>query len=319
MGVDPLTMAAAATVASSVVGGYGQYQAQQAADAQFRQRQSQGQSMMKTGKDPYQVALQQLLGKQDAPTQLGADQGNINTGGIMGNFNVGQDALMQFLRSNPQNQQEFASSQAFDMLQGLDQRNQNQAVNALNANFGSLGSRFGSGAARQTSDLLANMGAQTGARNAGILQSSFENAANRRLQGMGLELQGAQGLAQQGGQMAQLAAQLGMANQSNQQFNTTFNQGARQQAFQNQMGGIQAGFGMQNANDQYNMGLYSIMSGMQAPSGNGYQAASQGLGDIGQLMMFLPMLKQMGAAPTAQGTIPYNNVGQQFYRPFGGY
>ena len=300
MGVDPLTMAAAATVASSVVGAYGQHKSQQAAQQQYQTRQAQGNQMMKSGQDPYQIALQQLLGKQGDPLQLTADQNNIDTAPIMGNFNVGQDALMQFLRSNPQNQQEFASSQAFDMLQGLDQRNQNQAVNTLNANFNTLGSRFGSGAARQTSDLLANMGAQTGARNAGILQSSFESAANRRLQGMGMELSGAQSLAQQGGQMAQLAAQLGMANQGNQQWNQTFNQGSRQQAFQNRLGGIQAGFGMQNANDQYNAQLFSIMSGLPAPTGNGYQAASQGLGDIGQLMMFLPMMRSMQSAPTAQ-------------------
>jgi hypothetical protein len=211
MGVDPLTLAAAATVASSVVGGYGQHKAQQAANERYQTAQRQGNQMMKSGQDPYQAALQQLLGKQGDPLQLTADQNNIDTAPIMGNFNVGQDALMQFLRSNPQNQQEFASSQAFDMLQGLDARNQNQAVNALNANFSTLGSRFGSGAARQTSDLLANIGAQTGARNAGILQSSFESAAQRRMQGLGLQLQGAEGLAQQGGQMAQLAAQLGMA------------------------------------------------------------------------------------------------------------
>jgi hypothetical protein len=299
MGMDPITLAAAASVTSSLIGGYGQAKAQSAAQRRFDAAQRQGQSMMKTGQDPYELNLQRLLQGQADPTQLSLNAGNIDTGSILGNFNSGQDALAQFLRADPANQQSFDASQSFNLLDALDQRNQNTAVGALNSNFGSLGSRFGSGAQRQTSDLLANINAQTGARNAGILQSSFENQANRRLQGLGLQLQGAQGIAQQGNAMAQLAAQLGIANQGNQQFNTTFNQSARQQAFQNQFSGIQAGFGMQNANDAFNAQLFSIMQGLAAPQGNAYTAIGQTGGDISQMLMFLPFLKQLGQpAPT---------------------
>lgn len=316
MGVDPITMAAAATIGSSLIGGYGQAKAQSAAQRRFDAAQRQGQSMMRTGASPYEVNLQKLLQSQPDPLQLNLNAGSIDTGSILGNFNTGQDALAQFLRADPANQGAFDASQSFDLLSALDQRNQNNAVNALNANFGSLGSRFGSGAARQTSDLLANIDAQTGARNAGILQSSFENQANRRLQGLGLQLQGAQGLAQQGNAAAQLAAQLGIANQNNQQFNTTFNQASRQQGFQNQLAANQAGFGMQNAQDAYNAQLFSIMQGIQAPSGNAYTVAGQTGSDISQMMFFLPLLRQMNAAPPGGAQPNYQGIGQQFINPF---
>lgn len=298
MGVDPITMMAAASIGSSLIGGYGQAKAASAAQRRFDAAQRQGQSMMRTGQSPYEFNLQELLRNQPDPLQLGPTTGNVDIGSILSNFNSGQDALAQFLRSDPAKQQSFDTSQSFDLLSALDARNQNNAVNTLNANFGSLGSRFGSGALRQTSDLLANIDAQTGARNAGILQTSFENAANRRMQGLGLQLQGAQGIGQLGSQAAQLAAQLGIANQGNQQFNSTFNQNARQQNFQNRLTGLQAGFGMQNAQDNYNAQLFSIMQGLQAPSGNAYTVAGQTGSDISQMLMLLPFLRQLGTPST---------------------
>ena len=293
MGIE--TAAAVTMGAGKLADMYGQRQQQNTANDRYNKTQAQGRGLMQTGGDPYQQALFQLLGKQGAPNAVGANSGAIDIGSITGGMNPGNDALSQFLRSDPSKQTGFDASNAFAQLQALDSRNQTSAVNALNSNFGSLGSRFGSGAAQQTSDLLANMGAQTGARNAGILQSSFENQQGRRMQGMGMGLQAAQSLQQGGNQMAQLAAQLGMANQGNQQWNQTFNQNNQQQAFANQMSGLQMGSGMQNQNNQLNAQLFSIMNGLAAPQGNGATALGGGLGDIGQMMMFLPMLKNMGA------------------------
>jgi hypothetical protein len=299
MGMDPLTLGLGVSAISGLVGAYGQKKQGDAAQQRFRQIQQQGQGMMKTGQDPYQQALMALLTGQKAPTALDVNGGNIDVNSILGNANPGNDALMQFLRADPSKQMQFDASPAFDQLQALDQRTQGNAVNALNANFGGLGARFGSAAMRQTSDLLANLGAQTGARNAGIMQSSFENAQNRRMQGLGLQLQGATALGQQGNQMAQLAAQLGIANQGNRQWNNQFNQNANQQFFQNQMGGIQAGFGMGQANDDYNARLFAAMSGQPMPQGNGFTALGSAGGDIGQLLAFLPMLQSMNGKPGA--------------------
>lgn len=297
MGLDPLTMGLAASGVGSLVGAYGQNKAANAAQDRYNAAQAQGQGLMKQGADPYQAALSNLLSGQKSPSALDPNSGAIDTKSIMQNFNPGQDALMQFLRSDPSRQTAFDASKSFDALSALDQRNAGSQVAALNANFGGLGQRFGGAAMRQTSDLLANMNAQTGARNAGIFQQSFENQQNRALQGSGLMLQGAQALGQQGNAAAQLLSQLGIANQGNQQFNQQFNQQNRNNYFNQQMQGIQAGFGMQNARDQYNQGIYSIMNGLQAPQQNGFTALGSGIGDLGHLLAFFPMLQNMNKPP----------------------
>jgi hypothetical protein len=275
---------------------YGAYKNSQSSGNKYQEAQTMGGRLMKTGQDPYQAALMQLLGKATPANAVSTNTGSIDASSILSSFNPGQDALMQFLRADPSKQTSFDTSLAFDNLQALDKRNQDTAIAGLNANFGGLGQRFGTSAMHQTSDLLANMGAQTGARNAGILQSSFESAQQRRMAGLGLTLQGAQSLSQGGNAMAQLAAQLGIANQGNTQFYNTFNQNNRNTAFQQQLAGLQAGFGMQNANDQINNQLFSIMQGMAMPQGNAYTAAGSAGMDISQLMLLLPMLKGGKAA-----------------------
>lgn len=295
MGVDPITMG---MVGSAALSAYGQYKSGNEAKDRFNAMQSQGQSMMKTGNDPYQQALMKMLSGHQGPMALDPNSGAIDPQSIMQNFNPGQDALSQFLRSDPSRQTGFDTSKSFDALQAMDSRNQGSAIAALNSNFGGLGQRFGGAAMRQTSDLLANMNAQTGARNAGIFQQSFENQQNRSLQGSGLMLQGAQALSGQGNAMAQLAAQLASQNQGNQQWNQQFNQNNRNTAFNQQLQGIQAGFGMQNANDQYNAGLFGVMNGQQAPTGNGYSAVGGAGMDISQLMMFMNQMNK----PPAGGT-----------------
>ena len=293
MGLDPLTLGLAASAGGSLIGAYGQNKAAGQAQQRFQQTQAQGQGMMKTGADPYQAMLMGILGGNKQPTALDPMSGQIDTKSVMQNFNPGQDALMQFLRSDPSKQMSFDTSKAFDALQAQDSRTAGNSVAALNANFGGLGQRFGGAAMHQTSDLLANLGAQTGARNAGIFQQSFENQQNRSLQGSGQMLQAAMAQGQQGNAAAQMAAQLGIANQGNQQWNQQFNQNNRNQWFQQQLQGTQAGFGMQNANDQYNLGLFNSMNGIATPQGNGYTALGGGIQDIGQLLAFLPMLQNM--------------------------
>lgn len=295
MGLDPITLGLAG---SAVVGAYGQYKQQGAASDKYNAAQAQGQSMMKTGADPYQAMLMQIMGNNKAGAQIDPNTGAINAGSILQNYNTGQDALSQFMRSDPSKQMAFDTSKAFDALQAQDARSAGNQVAALNANFSGLGQRFGGAAMRQTSDLLANMNAQTGARNAGIFQSSFENQQNRALQGAGLMLQGATTQATQGNQMAALAAQIASQNQGNSQWNRQFNQQNQNTFFDQQMRGAQAGFGMQNANDQYNMGLFNVMNGMPAPQGNAYTALGGAGTDISQLMMLMNMLNKKPAGAT---------------------
>jgi hypothetical protein len=297
MGMDPLTLGLGASAVGGLVGAYGQKKQGDAATQRFNQIQTQGQGMMKKGQDPYASAIMQLVSGRQAPGSVGTGSGAIDIGSVMGNANPGNDALMQFLRSDPSRQTQFDASPAFASLQAMDQRTQDNAVAGLNANFRGLGQRFGTGAMRQTSDLLANLGAQTGVRNAGIMQSSFENAQTRRMQGLGLQLQGATALGQQGNQMAQIAAQLGIANQGNQQWNQQFNQNNANQFFQQQMQGMGMASGMQNQQDDFNARLFAAMSGQPMPQGNGYTALGGAMGDVGQMAAFLPMLQQMSQRP----------------------
>jgi hypothetical protein len=298
MGMDPLTLGLGASAIGSIAGAYGQKKSGDAATQRFNQIQAQGQGMMKQGQDPYAAAIMQLVGGRQGPAAIGANSGAIDIGSVTGNMNPGNDALMQFLRSDPSKQMQFDASPAFDLLHSQDMRSQNDAVAGLNANFRGLGQRFGTGAMRQTSDLLANLGAQRDTRNAGILQSSFENAQGRRMQGLGLQLQGATALGQQGNQMAQIAAQLGMANQGNQQWNQQFNQNNASNFFNQQMQGMGMASGIQNQQNDFNARLFAAMSGQQMPQGNGWTALGSGLADAGQLAAFFPMLQSMNRGPS---------------------
>lgn len=310
MGLDPVTLGMAGSAAMSA---YGSNKANNAASQRFNATQAQGQGMMKSGTDPYQAMLQGLLAGNKQGSPLDANSGAIDTKSVMQNFNPGQDALMQFLRSDPSKQMGFDTSKAFGALQAQDSRSQANAVAAQNANFSGLGQRFGGAAMRQTSDLLANINAQTGARNAGIFQTSFENQQNRGLQGSAQMLQGAQGLASSGNAMAQIAAQMGAANQGNQQWNQQFNQNNRNQWFNQQLQGAQAGFGMQNANDQYNAGLFGMMNGQQQPTGNAFSAIGGGGMDISQLLMLMGQLNKKPAGATTGNNYAGNLPGPVNY------
>jgi hypothetical protein len=132
--------------------------------------------------------------------------------------NSGQDGFLQMLRNNPNalKPYTFDYSQAFKDLQARDQYTINDQVSGLRAGAGSLGERFGGGFASREALLRGRFGADISARNAGIAQSSFNNALQFGSQGyavgqqqnnalLGLLLNSEQGRTQQ-----QLAA-MGMA------------------------------------------------------------------------------------------------------------
>lgn len=287
----------------SLLKGIGGIREANAAGSRYNSIQNQATGLMQNGPSQYETMLMQLLGGRQAPAAYDPSTGMIDAKSILPGTNPGNDALMQFLRSDPSKQMQFDASPAFAQLQALDQRTQAGAVNALNQNFSSsLGQRFGSAAMRQTSDLLANLGAQTGARNAGILQSSFENAQNRALQGMGLQVQAGQALAGSNNQAAALLAQIAQANQQNNQWGQAFNQNNQNTFFGQQLQGIQSGFGMMNAQNDYNARLLALMAGQPMPQ-SGWSAVGGAVGDIGQLAAFYPMLQGLNR-PAIGATAP---------------
>jgi hypothetical protein len=97
---------------------------------------------------------------------------------INSRLNSGQDSFLQYLRANPNALKpfQFDASSAFKQLQGQDIQNTADQVAGLRSSVGSLGERFGSGFASREAILRARIGVGLDARNAGISQSSFENA-----------------------------------------------------------------------------------------------------------------------------------------------
>lgn len=299
MGVDPLTIGIGATLVGGGLKAIGASRERKRQQNTIDQRTQGVQGLMRTGTDPYQSAIMQLLGGIARPGEIDPNSGAIDIQNFLGQQNVGQDALMQFLRSDPSKQTPFDASKAFDMLQANDQRLQSNAVNQLAQTFsGSIGQRFGTAARRSTSDLLANLAGQFGARNAGIAQSSYENAANRSMQGLGLQLQAAQGLNQNTGILAQLL----MANQGNQRANQALNLQGQGQYFGEQLQGLGAAAGLRNQTDQYNAMLQQLIAGMPMVQGSGWSDLGGLVGQAGQGYSFLPMLRGMGApSPTMTG------------------
>lgn len=298
MGVDPITLGLGATLVGGAVGAIGKHKERQQQQNTINQRTQGIQGLMQPNVDPYQQQIMQLLGGMKPPGNVDPNSGAIDIGSFLNQTNTGQDALMQFLRADPSKQTPFDASSAFEMLKSNDARQQQGALEALNANFGSsIGSRFGSAARKSSSDLLANIAGQIGTRNAGIAQSSYESAANRSLQGQGLNLQAAMGLNQNTGVLAQLL----MANQQNQAGNRNYNLGAQGQFFGQQLQGLEGAAGLRNQNNQYNAMLQQLIAGMPMVQGNAFGDVGGLIGQAGQAASFLPLLRGMSGPAAGQG------------------
>lgn len=311
MGMDPITIAAAAAAASSIGGAISSDRTNARNTRAYQTQQglinSRAQGMMQSGTDPFAQQLMDMLkggpnGFQ-APTNITTPV--IGTGMVTGNqgFNTGQDALSQMIRSGGQ---PFDTSKMFAALAPLDQRNIASQVAGLHGASTSLGQRFGSATLGAEGRMRGNFAQDIAARNAGIQQSAYEAAQGRTMS--------AAGQLQQGGlQQAGLLAQIAQANAGNsmqgQQFNST-----QQQAYNQFLSAIigQAG-GFQNAQSSRNAQLLSIMAGInpaqQQPSG------IPGAGsDISSMLMFLPFLRQMmpQSPINIPGYIPAPNIPSNF-------
>lgn len=319
MGADPLTLglilAGGSAVGGAVTGDRANARnsraQQQALAAQQRQQamvNQYAQAGMQQGQNPFAQMLMARLnggaGGFTAPTPITAP--TIDTGIATGNqgFNAGQDGFLQMLRrgGNP-----FDTSAQFAALAPLDQRLIDSQVAGLRGSSTSLGQRFGTATTGAERLLRGNFAQDISARNAGIQSSAYEAAQGRT---MGA----AQGLQQGGLQQAGLLAQIAQANAGNQmnagQFNTTMNQGWNQ--FISSIIGQAGGF--QNAQNSQNAQLLSIMAGLQPPGAvQGQPSQLPGaLGDIGQLLMFLPFLTQMrGGQQQAIGGGGFGTPGTQ--------
>lgn len=213
-----------------------------------------------------------------APGQVGVP---LIQGPQMGSdFNMGQDALMQMLRSNPAGQRDRGMERELRSLYGdggmqdlsalfaAQQPGQNkmldQQVSALRGGAGSLGQRFGSGLRKDEAALRGDFMNNVNLNQQTALSSAFEQAQGRRLQALGL-----------GSQNINARNQLGLQGQANQQ-------GAAQQLMAMALQQAQLGQSAQsqNASNLLQAQGINVNAGLQAAQANqsaGLQAQGQNL------------------------------------------
>jgi hypothetical protein len=243
-----------------------------------------------------QISAQQIQmpGAINLP-QVGSPQqvqsGNVAVG--TSGFNAGQDGLLQMMRRDVGAQRDgsidpmlqagtgqFDNSKLFASLAPQDAQLLDEQTNALRGSAGSFGQRFGSQMMKNEGMMREQFANNIAARNAGIVQQSFESSANRNLQAAGvqagreqffgqqpmqnaqLQLQAAQAAQQGGLGLAGMDLQAQQANQSSglqaQQFNVGQNQQAQQFNAQNSINaslasqGIAAQIGQANASNALN-------------------------------------------------------------------
>lgn len=283
-----------------------------------------------TPQDAPQVTMPQFspTAQADSPMMVAGTQGS----------NAGQDALMQMMRRDvgngpnaflQQNLQDlsagnsrFDNSGLFAALAPIDQRMLDEQVAQLHGSAGSLGRRFGTALSGNEQKLRGNFLQDVTSRNAQIQQSSFENAQNRRVQGLGqlgameqfygqqpfqnaqLQMQAAMAAGQLGqagaglNLQAQLANQAALANQ--QQFNAqAMNQGNQfNTQLASQLGQFNAN--QRLANQQFNaqMGLQGNNQLMQLLNmGNQFQYGQQS--QNAQLLALMQGLRPGQQQPSA--------------------
>jgi hypothetical protein len=240
-------------------------------------------------------------------------------------FNPGQDALMQMMRSSPAYQRDntldatlkqlqtggaFDTTQQFNALGAQSDQDLARQVAQLHASAGSLGQRFGT--ANQGAEALLRSTATTNlaAQRAQIAQAAYNQNQATQLSAAGLaggQNQAAnQFLAQIFGQQIGAAgtagglAQQGRALTSQeQQFNQSQNQQGNQFLQQLILSGMGQAAGIQQAGNQQNIGLLSLLAGQQAPQAQP-SALPGAVGDLSQFALLWPFLqKAMGGAGAA--------------------
>ena len=301
---------------------------------QYGQQQAQNfTGMMQQGPTALQQQGQQILGGWQMPQQVAGPGYNpqmFNAGMALGDagFNVGQDALMQALRTDPtakstqaiqgligQQGNPFNASELFRALGVMDQRATDSAVSQTRAGASGLGQRFGSFMARQEGDLRSRANESAAARNAQIGMQSHEAAQQRLLQSMGLlsgnEQFAAQNQLANAGQLQQAAlaaGQLGLggtqANNASQaqlaqlqQQAGMANQTAGLQGQQNQAQLLQTLLAAQQAQQAQNIQLAGMSAGVGAPVVNP-EGWGNTLSGLGSALIMPGVLKSNGVNRT---------------------
>lgn len=229
--------------------------------------------------DPYEALLK----------QFGA---GLTEGSLGESFNTGQDALSQFLRSDPTRQTDYVDTALEDIVGGgapfdlsnlyaalepLETRAQGRALSALRGSAPTLGRRFGSAAAGKEADMLAQITEAGNARRGELAFQAHEGAQGRRLAGAQLAT-GRRDSARQA-----LLQAIGLGNDAG-----GVNMQRQALALQALMGGANIRGNRQGLSAQ----LLSLLSGGTMIPGETDIAGP--MGDIGGMLMLLGLRNKKG-------------------------
>jgi hypothetical protein len=319
MGMDPLTLAIAGQAGGQIIGAMSgdkaNKQNQNAQNAWSQKIFGQGQQMLGQGQSmspEIQKFLDQLNGKQS--DVLGGGNIDINSIFSGGGYNAGSDALNQVLKGGTDKSADsylnsmvtgggnpFDTSDMFSKLGALDDQNLTKSVAMQQGTAGSLGARFGSANADRTASLIQQANTATGARNAGIQQSSYEAGQGRAMGAAGqlnaniMQMLGIKtGAASALNQAGQFEAGARLSGAQSNQKNALDVFGANQSAQQARINEILAGLGLGNqaagqAND-YRSRIFGTMAGGPGP---GMATGSGVPGAIGDSAGFFAMLQML--------------------------
>ena len=333
MGMDPVTLAMAGAAGGQVLGAVSGDRANarnQRAQSAWQQKifgtganlMGQGQSMS----PDIQKFLDQLNGKQS--DVLGGSNIDINSLFAGSGFNAGSDSLNQVLKGGTDKSADaylhsmvegggspFDTSDMFKRLGSLDQLNLDKSVSQLQGSAGSLGARFGSANADREAQLRYQANTATGARNAGIQQSSYEAGQGRAMGAAGtlnaniMQLLGIKtGAAEALNQAGSAEAGLRLSGAQSNQRNALDVFGANQSAQQARINQILAGLGLGNqAAGQMNDYRSRIFGTMAGGPGPGMSTGSGVPGAGGDALGMIAMMKLLGGGNQARINATPNN------------
>jgi hypothetical protein len=300
---------------------YNAYQQSQAAKAQNARQDAilqQAAGMRQYGMGDVEKMLLNLYNTDANSPGVTFNPTQLDLGGILkqGGYNVGQDALMQMLRSTPDSNlnrslnsvlsgqgNPFDTSKMFEALGTVDRRNTNQQVADLRGGSGGLGQRFGSAMTGAETALRGSISADLNSRNAQIQAGSHESAQTRLLQAAAQlaardQFQaGLAGTVRQGGMdLSQLFMQNNAQNNASSAQAASMNQQNRN--FGAQL--LQLLLGAETNRNNFNLQTLGLGAGMQAAVPQyGYGNAAS---DFGQLLMFMQMMNGFGGQRPATGS-----------------
>ncbi len=250
----------------------------------------------------------------------GVDTDALFSGAGSKGFNVGQDALMQFLRADPTGKMQGANgvlqeiaqtglpsnlTPIFEQAANVNRDNNAELLASLTGQSRSLGQRFGSATQRIEADTARRLANEQSLQNSQLALQAGEAAAGRRLNAAstlgGFQLQGAGQLLNAGQAQTQTLLQALLANAGNQQQADTFNANTAFNTAQfNANSGMQA---TQNNNAQMLQAIFGNNQSNIAARGLQQQGLSQAAGIAGQQGSLLNQLLALQAGqPAPQGS-----------------